>query len=183
MSALILAGGAGRRAGGQDKGLLPWRGRPLVAWVYERIAAQSDEVLISCNRNREAYARIGCLAPADLREGFQGPLAGLEAARNELGGEFILLAPCDMPDLPVDLASALGQALDTHPEVQAAYASAGGDNHYLCALLRRNCLATLPSFLDAGGRAVRHWYAQIGAVSVAMDTQASQFTNLNHGTQ
>ncbi len=175
----MLAGGAGTRVEGEDKGLIEWRGKALVEHVYQRIARQADNVLISCNRNRERYARIGELSAADTRGGFQGPLAGLEAAIPTLSGEFVLIVPCDTPLLPSDLASRLARTLLSSPQAAVCYATSGGDGHYLCALLRQSCLDSLPGFLDAGGRAVRKWYAQIGFVSAAFDDEADNFLNLN----
>ncbi|HCN68163.1 MAG TPA: molybdenum cofactor guanylyltransferase MobA, partial [Candidatus Accumulibacter sp.] len=56
ISGVILAGGLGRRMGGVDKGLQELHGRPLVAWVIERLAPQVDELLINANRNAQRYA-------------------------------------------------------------------------------------------------------------------------------
>lgn len=179
VTALILAGGAGRRVEGRDKGLIHWRGRPLVEHVHRRVAAQVDEVLISCNRNRDEYAAIGRLAPADLRENHQGPLAGLEAAIPELQGEYVLLVPCDMPLLPEDLAQQLLRRLGASPAAQVCYAQTADSPQYLCAVLRRSALSGLQAFLDSGGRAVHLWYASIGAVALDCDGQREKFLNLN----
>ena len=45
--------------GGVDKGLAPFRGKPMVAHVIERLAPQVDELLVNANRNPEAYAGFG----------------------------------------------------------------------------------------------------------------------------
>ncbi|RLQ21510.1 molybdenum cofactor guanylyltransferase [Seongchinamella sediminis] len=177
--ALILAGGAGRRVAGRDKGLLQWHGLPLVAHVHDTLAPQVSEIIISCNRNRERYARIAPLAPPDLRTGYQGPLAGLEAAAPMLQRDFILLAPCDTPALPPELAARLACALQQKPGAQAAFVRAGNRNHYLCALLRRASLAGLGAYLDRGQRAVRHWYTRLDAVPVDFPAQQEAFANFN----
>ncbi len=180
VTALILAGGAGTRMGGADKGLADWHGKTLVQQVHECIGTQVDRVLISCNRNRQRYALIAELAPPDLRAGFQGPLAGLEAAIPAVHSPLLLLVPCDSPLLPADLVTRLRQALGKVPDSNVAYATSAGDNFYLCALLRTSCLQALPDFLDTGGRAVRQWYQSIGAVEVNFDDEAGNFLNLNH---
>ena len=43
---LVLAGGEGRRAGGRDKGLIEWRGKPMVGHVLASLSPQVDEVII-----------------------------------------------------------------------------------------------------------------------------------------
>lgn len=179
VTALILAGGAGRRIGGGDKGLVPWHGRPLVEHVYERVAAQVTEVLISCNRNREAYSAVASVTARDCRQGYQGPLAGLEAALPQLHREYVLLVPCDMPLLPDDLVARLSGALAEDRDAGVSYARTADDRHYVCALLRRESLCELDAYLDAGGRAVRHWYAMIGGIAVDFSDETDCFLNLN----
>ena len=56
VAAVILAGGQGRRMGGADKGLVEYRGRPLIEWVLEVLTPQVDELVISANRNLDTYA-------------------------------------------------------------------------------------------------------------------------------
>ena len=81
VTGIILAGGQGRRMGGVDKGLQPLRGKPMAAWVIERLAPQVDEILVNANQNAEAYARFGYRVVPDSLGGFAGPLAGLHAGR------------------------------------------------------------------------------------------------------
>jgi molybdenum cofactor guanylyltransferase len=179
ITGLILAGGAGRRAQGRDKGLIHWRGKALVEHVHDRIAPQVDGMLISCNRNREQYARVAEITASDLRDDYQGPLAGLEAATGCLSSAMVLVVPCDTPDLPFDLAQRLQQSLESTPEINVAFARTDDGGQYLCALLRTPCLDTLPAYLDSGQRAVRHWYQELGAVEVNFSEQSGRFTNLN----
>lgn len=177
---LILAGGAGRRVGGQDKGLLHWEGRPLVAWVSDRLRPQTSHLQISCNRNPDAYARFGDSVFVDCRSGFQGPLAGLEALPADPTQDFLLVVPCDTPRLPLDLAARLYQALSSQPEsCDLAYATTGGQHHYLHTLLRRRCLSSLPDYLTSGGRSVRGWHAQLCCISVDFADAGDAFANHN----
>ena len=165
--------------GGEDKGLLLWQGKRLIDHVIDRIAPQVCDLMISCNRNRQIYRALAPLTPADLRPGFQGPLAGLEAARTVLSGEYVLLVPCDTPQLPTDLAVRLHSILHTKPHAQVSYAHTGNAGQYLCALLRVSALHSLSPFLDSGERAVRKWYGQIGAIEVDFAADQAAFLNLN----
>ncbi|MEH6586445.1 MAG: molybdenum cofactor guanylyltransferase MobA [Halioglobus sp.] len=180
ISGLILAGGAGRRAGGADKGLLDWQGRPLIEHVYRAIVPQVDEVFISCNRNRNRYAALTNVTRADLRADYQGPLAGMEAAATNLSCPLVLVIPCDTPTLPSNLAQHLLVGLESSPHDSVAYATTRDGGQYLCALLRTKCLGSLTEYLDGGGRAVRHWYDQVGAIAVDFDDQRECFLNLNN---
>ena len=53
---LVLCGGAGRRMGGADKPLTPWRGTPMVDHVLASVPPAIPR-LISANRNIDAYGR------------------------------------------------------------------------------------------------------------------------------
>ena len=46
-SILLLAGGRGQRMGGQDKGLLPWQGKPLIAHIQAVVRPLTDDLIIS----------------------------------------------------------------------------------------------------------------------------------------
>ena len=86
-----------------DKGQQIFLGRPLAAWVAERLAPQVDELLINANRNEEAYGSLGF--PSDCRPAarFCGPAGGLHAALAHARAPLVATAPCDSPLLPIDL--------------------------------------------------------------------------------
>lgn len=178
ITGLILAGGAGRRAGGQDKGLVPWRGEPLVAHVVRRLRPQVGRLLVSCNRNAAAYGALADGTVSDCRTGFQGPLAGLEAVGGQVTTTFLVVAPCDTPLLPEDLVPRLLQPLEADG-VDIAWAHDGTREHYLCAALRSRCLADLAGWLDQGHRAVRHWYRNYRCATVDFSDQRAAFRNVN----
>ena len=181
-SALILAGGAGRRVDGQDKGLLLWRGKPLVEHVVARLKPQVDNLYISCNRNFEQYRRWADVLIADKRDNYQGPLAGIEAASSRITSDYLIVVACDTPLLPINLVDRLIQPLisDSPPSSQIAYAFDGNRDQYLCAAIHSSCLATLPLFLGSGQRAVRHWYKTHNAIAVDLSDEASAFENYNY---
>ena len=177
---LVLAGGAGRRVGGRDKGLMLHQGRALVALAVEQLASQVDRLLISCNRNRDQYAEYGELAPADLRPDFAGPLAGLEAAAGAIDAGYLLVVPCDNPKLPQDLGERLLQPLRAPgSDREVCWAHDGRRDQYLYCALRSDCLTTIGPFLDSGERAVRHWLAQRNGIAVDFSDRAGCFANLN----
>lgn len=180
---LILAGGAGRRVGGADKGLLSREdGTPMVASIAARLRPQVRRLFISCNRNHEIYARYADECFRDELPGFAGPLAGLASFPWSRWPGLLLVCPCDTPGIPDNLAKTLAAPLRDDPDLQASYIVAGDRPHYLHALLRTAALAELPDFLAGGGRAVRHWYATLRCkpVRVAPD-QGAGFENLNRG--
>lgn len=98
-STLILAGGRGQRMGGRDKGLIEWKGEPLVAHVQRVVRPLSDDLVISCNRNQEAYRAYADQLVGDAEAGFPGPLAGVIAGLKVARHEWVVLLACDAPQV------------------------------------------------------------------------------------
>jgi molybdopterin-guanine dinucleotide biosynthesis protein A len=89
-----------------DKGLIEYRGRPLSEWTLAALAPQVDELVVSANRNLGTYAAYGHRVLPDTLPDFAGPLAGVLAALEAVNADWLLVAPCDTPKLPADLARA-----------------------------------------------------------------------------
>jgi molybdopterin-guanine dinucleotide biosynthesis protein A len=178
ITGVILAGGAGRRMGGIDKGLQELDGQPLVQRVLVRLAPQVDSVLISANRNLERYAGFGCPVLGDTIPGYAGPLAGLQAALSRAATPLLVSAPCDSPFLPTDLVARLRAALEAN-HADLAVARAGDRVHRAFCLLRRELLPGLDRFLAGGERKVGLWHASLHLVEVSFDDEADAFDNIN----
>jgi molybdopterin-guanine dinucleotide biosynthesis protein A len=178
VTGLVLAGGQGSRMGGVDKGLAPFRGRPLVAHVIERLAPQVDEILVNANRNPEAYAGFGHRVVADEIPGFAGPLAGFERGLAHARGKLVATVPCDSPFLPADLVSRLRAALEA-ANAEIAVAKTGVQSHPVFCLMRRGVHASLADFLASGQRKIDKWYAALAVVEVAFDDEPEAFANIN----
>ena len=178
ITGVVLAGGEGRRMGGADKGLQLLDGRPLVAWVLERLRPQVGPVLISANRNLERYREFGCPVIEDMTPDFAGPLAGLQAAMNRITTPLLLSAPCDSPSLPVDLGLRLRAALDA-ARADLAVPRAGTRVHRAFCLTRRELLPRLDAFLASGERKLGLWHQSLNTIEVDFDDQAEAFGNIN----
>lgn len=181
ISGLVLAGGRAGRMHGRDKGLLSLHGRSLVDRVLERLAPQTDELLISANRNLASYRSYGRPVIVDrTAEGEHlGPLAGILAGMRAARHALLLVVPCDAPRLPNDLGKRLANALNASG-LPCARASSGGQVHPVFMLVERRLADSLDAFLASGGRAVRDWQFSIGVVDVAFDDPDSQaFAPLN----
>jgi molybdenum cofactor guanylyltransferase len=178
VTGVVLAGGQGRRMGGVDKGLVELAGTPMVAHVLARLAPQVGDVLINANQNLDRYRAFGQPVVEDAVGGFAGPLAGLHAGLARAGGELVVTVPCDSPFLPLDLVQRLRAALDREG-AQLAVAKTFDQPHPVFALVRRDVLPNLASFLAAGGRKIDTWYAALRNVEVAFDDEADAFRNIN----
>jgi molybdenum cofactor guanylyltransferase len=177
LHALVLAGGRGSRMGGVDKGLQLLDGRPLVADVIERLAPQAQHLLISANRNLDAYAALGHpVLPDPPGLAFAGPLAGMLAGLQAIPDDaWLLTAPCDCPRLPPDLARRLLAAAEPHG---LAFAQAARE-HPTHALLHAGLREPLRVHLQTAGRAVLGWMRSRPHGVAHFDDEAA-FANLNH---
>lgn len=174
---MVLAGGAGRRMGGRDKGLVPFQGRPMVATVIDRLAPQVGEVLINANRNQAAYAELGYPVIEDDLVDFQGPLAGMLAGLRGTNSDWLATVPCDSPLLPLDLVTRL---LATARQRQAltAMAAAGGRTQPVFALIATSLAHDLENYLSAGERKIDHWLERHACAVVEFD-DVEAFRNIN----
>ncbi|SEQ08161.1 molybdopterin-guanine dinucleotide biosynthesis protein A [Solimonas aquatica] len=179
ITALILAGGRGTRMQGADKGLVELAGKPLVLHVLEALRAQVGSVRINANRNAERYAQLTKLPVcADLREGYEGPLAGIEAGFAASSTPWLLAVPCDTPGLPADLVAQLGAGLQ-NAAAPAAYAQAPDGPVYPLCLVSRALAPALRGALDAGERAVGRWLQAQQALAVPIRGWPLPMSNLN----
>ena len=178
VTGVVLAGGQGSRMGGVDKGLQPFRGKPMAAHAIERLAPQVDEILINANRNPEAYGAFGHRVIADEIEGFAGPLAGFERGLAHAAGQLVVTVPCDSPFLPHDLVARLRAALEAKG-AQLAVAKTGDQAHPVFCLMRRDVHASLRQFLSSGQRKIDRWYPQLRSTLVSFDDEADAFVNIN----
>ncbi|MBC7285288.1 molybdenum cofactor guanylyltransferase MobA [Hoeflea sp.] len=131
----ILAGGRARRMEGIDKPFAELGGRPLIAHVIDRIAAQTDGVIVNANGAPERFDRFGLDVVADGISGFRGPLAGIHAlmqAARAKGASHVLVVPADTPFLPRDLLARLLAV--TPDETVVRIACSNGRQHPVVAL-------------------------------------------------
>ena len=164
--------------GGVDKGLVELDGRPLVAWVLERLAPQVGSMLINANQNAERYAAFGHPVVSDAVGAFAGPLAGLHAALAAARTAWVATAPCDSPFLPRDLVARLAAAAAAS-NATLAVARTFDQPHPVFALVRVDVAPHLAAFLAAGGRKIDAWYATLAVAEVPFDDEAAAFRNIN----
>ena len=178
ITAVVLAGGRGRRLGGQDKGLVELDGRPLMEHILDAISSQVDAIAINANRNRDVYAEYGYPVINDNMTDYQGPLAGFAAALSACNTDYIVTLPCDGPYVPADLVERLSHALiDNNADLAVAHD--GQRMQPVYALIPRSLLPSLQSFLDAGDRKIDLWYARHNTALADFSDVKETFFNIN----
>ena len=181
VTGLILAGGRGTRMGSVDKGLQPFRGKPMALHVLERLQPQVDAMLINANQNQAGYEAFGVPVWPDALAGFAGPLAGLQTGLMHCKTPYLVTAPCDSPLLPTDLVERLAAGLHAAgAEVALAVTGTGAtlQPHPVFCLVSIAVLPSLSAYLQAGGRKVDSWFATLAMTRVHFDDEAA-FRNIN----
>jgi len=178
ITAVILAGGQGRRMGGQDKGLIMFNGKPLVSILIEKLEQQSVEIIINANRNQQRYLELGYPVITDQLADYQGPLAGFASAMDRVTTDFIVTLPCDSPLLVADyVARFIASCEQNDAPVHVAFD--GERLQPVHALIKVGLLPGLIEFLDSGDRKIDRWYALHDFVQADFSDCAGMFRNIN----
>jgi molybdopterin-guanine dinucleotide biosynthesis protein A len=178
ITVVILAGGKGRRMGGQDKGLVNYKNSSLVKHVIDAISLQSDKIIINANRNLDEYSAFGYPVVEDTLNDFQGPLAGFLAAMSNVSTDYILTMPCDGPVIIDDYVNKMKQGLNESTAV-LAIASDGTRMQPVYALIPLKLADSLQQFLLTGERKIDLWYQQQDFTLVEFEAESEFFTNIN----
>jgi molybdenum cofactor guanylyltransferase len=181
ITAVILAGGMGRRMGGLDKGLIEFDGRLLVEILIDKLQQQNVNIVINANRNQSIYEGYGFPVISDELSDYQGPLAGFASAMSAVDSQYILTLPCDSPLLSEQYVS---RFIECHnlPENNDAPISVAFDGERLQpvhALINVDLLPSLNTFLSSGDRKIDRWYAQHQYNRVDFSSQPELFRNIN----
>lgn len=178
ITGVVLAGGRGRRMGGQDKGLIRFKGRPLAGYALEALDSVAAHILINANRNREAYARFGYPVVSDRTDTYDGPLAGLLTAMRAAETPYVLTVPCDSPLVTGQLLERLCRTMqETGAELCAAHD--GERLHPVFLLAERRLADSLERYLASGQRKIDLWFEQHRLALADFSDHPELFANIN----
>jgi molybdopterin-guanine dinucleotide biosynthesis protein A len=175
ISCIILAGGRGKRAGGADKGLITYKGKPLIRYVIDKMGLQTDEIIISANRNLDVYSQYTNKVISDSIDGYQGPLSGIASCLSHCKYERVLIVACDMPSLPDDLAARLNEKLQDN----AISIATVNHHHQLALLIKNNLSDSIQSRVNNNQLKFIEWVESLSHATVNFDDEADAFRNLN----
>jgi len=177
-SILLLAGGRGQRMGGQDKGLVEWQGRPLIAWLHDVARPLTDDLLLSCNRNQAGYAAFADHLVSDADAGFPGPLAGIRAGLAAARHPWLMVLPCDTPMIDRALLQAMhAAALDT-PD-RPLMVRRGEQWEPLFCMIPTRLAQLIDARWLAGDRSPQRMLLQLGAHGLDVPGDDPRLANLN----
>lgn len=106
IEAFVLAGGKSSRMG-SDKGLVDFKGKPMISYVLE--ALKETKLPVKIIANNPEYEKFGLRVFSDVVKDL-GPIGGLLTAFSNTEAEVVLLLSCDMPFLNATVLNQLVRA-------------------------------------------------------------------------
>lgn len=182
VTGVILAGGLARRMNNQDKGLINYKGRPMVSYAIAALASIVDLSIINANRNREQYQTFGLPVVADQTDSFDGPLAGILTAMLYTEAELLVVMPCDSPLIKAEHLKKLlaTRAID---DSDVAVAFDGERLHPVFLAIKTSLKNSLQDYLNRGQRKADHWLKQQKMVKADFSDEPEIFVNINTLTE
>ena len=178
ITGLILAGGKARRMGGLNKGAQQLNQQTLFEHVIRALSPQVNRIVVSANQYLDFYAKAGFPIYSDIREGFVGPLGGIETIlkrRSDI--QWLFCTPVDTPFIPSNLVATLCSEAQKNKAL-AVFPRIGVQIYPLHCLIHASLLNSLVDYLDKGERSVQRWL-NAHSVIVNLETSGNEFININ----
>jgi len=178
ITAVILAGGMGRRMSGADKGLLRLKNHQMIELIINILKPNVQEIIINANRNLPEYEAFGEKVVSDSLTGYQGPLAGFEAGMAAANTSWVYTCPCDSPlQSELLLPHMVSRVADANAEIGVAHD--GERSHPVFSIIKTDLLPSLQKYLQSGERKIDRWFDQHNLHTVDCSEFASSFININ----
>ncbi|MGR9053704.1 MAG: molybdenum cofactor guanylyltransferase MobA, partial [Gammaproteobacteria bacterium] len=178
VTGVVLAGGQARRMANRDKGLVLFRGYPMIGYMINAMEPLVDDIIVSANRNRKTYEQFGWPVIADQHTTFDGPLAGILAAMRHTDADILLVSPCDSPLIKTYHLSKLLATRAEH-DADIAVAFDGERLHPVFLALKTVLCCKLHDYLGSGNRKLEQWLMQHNTVMVDFSDSPGVFANIN----
>jgi molybdopterin-guanine dinucleotide biosynthesis protein A len=144
---------------GQDKALLPFLGKPLVARALERLAPIADELIVTTNRPQD-YEFLGVPLFTDRIPG-RGALGGLYTALSAASHPYVAVVACDMPFVNGRLLAAQRDLLiETQSDVVIPHLE-GGMEPFHAVYRRQVCLPPVEAALAEDKWRADAWFHHV----------------------
>jgi molybdopterin-guanine dinucleotide biosynthesis protein A len=181
-SVAIQAGGKSSRMG-QDKALLPFLGRPLIARVINRVKSLGEELIITTNQPDD-YLRFGVPLYSDVLPGY-GALGGLYTALSVCRYPVVIVVACDMPFVNADILALTIERLQAGDADVVIPKTENGYEPFHAVYRRQTCLPAVKNAIQAGKKRLVSWFPEVKLSPIpeseiqVHDPKGIAFMNLN----
>jgi molybdenum cofactor guanylyltransferase len=143
VTGVVLSGGKSSRFG-QDKGLYPYNGKPLVLHALEILAPVCSKLMISTN-DAASYEGFGYECIEDISPN-AGPLAGIQSALTHAPNDIVAIISCDTPHIPTALYTRLIESICNHDVVMPSH---NGFIETMAAVYAKKCLLVIEAAIKS----------------------------------
>jgi molybdopterin-guanine dinucleotide biosynthesis protein A len=181
VTGLILAGGLGRRIGGEKAAAEPVA--RLLQWVVS--VEQVVSGLVFSVAPDQALPRIPCRVPALVCEDLlpaRGPLTGIFSGLKASPTNHVIVVPCDAPFVQPDV---LGLLLSLRHGFDAVVPVVGGRREPLIAVYAQSCVTPMEIALNSGDWSLQTLLRELNVRYVdedelrTVDPHLRSFVNVN----
>ncbi len=159
---------------GRDKGLLPFAGKPLYAYILDQVSGVSDDIFLISN-NQLGYDSAGYPFFADKIPDI-GALGGIYSALSYSHYDLCLVLACDMPFVSIPIIDQLRASLD---DFDVAIPQLGsGLLEPFRAIYRKTCLPIIEKAIKDGERKATGFLPAVKTAFLSADTLTQLDPNL-----
>lgn len=118
-SAIILVGGEASRANGMEKYFFVFEGKTFIQRLTGTLLSVVDEIVLVAKNAEQCrrFRHIGNVACVNDRVPGLGPIGGLQAGLDAVGGDEVFVCACDMPCVSHEVVDYLFSVLNGYDAV------------------------------------------------------------------
>lgn len=161
---IILSGGKSTRMGA-DKGLMNYRGKPMIEYILALMSEACTRILIVSSN--EEYTQFGHQLVEDEVPDY-GPVMGILSGLRRSNTELNLILSCDTPNVTQALMEQLKDGIQDH-DIAAAISSTG--IHPLIAVYHKRTMSTFEQAVRAGEHRLRSVISKLNVVEVEVENE------------
>ncbi len=172
LTGIILSGGRSSRMG-KEKGLLHYKGKPLISFAISALEPLVDKIIIGANNELDKYQKFGFEIVEDEVKNI-GPLGGILSALNHSKTEHNLVLSCDTPYISTNFLSYLYSNINDYEVVVASH----GNNKIepLCGFYSRQIINRAKDNVAVGDYKLRNLFRNVNFQSLTIDDSLSFYT-------
>ncbi|WP_085523361.1 molybdenum cofactor guanylyltransferase [Tuberibacillus sp. Marseille-P3662] len=183
LGAAILAGGASRRFG-SHKSLALLHGKTMVESAVASVKPLTNNMVIvshpDIHNNLEQMTGLPTMVDEERFQG-HGPLAGIYSAFQRLNKEWLMVVPCDVPNLSESFLRWLLSCGEHEKSIDGIIPRSEGRLQPLIAVYHRNSVPVIEKLLNKGQRRMQDLIEQMRFRIVSADGHfpPETFVNVN----
>lgn len=162
---IVLSGGFSKRMG-QEKGLVHFKGKPMIEHTLEKAAEISNDIIIIANVS--GYEDFGYPVYTDILKE-KGPIGGIHAGLTYSKASYNLVLACDMPLMTTSFLKHLISG--TSEEYQIMVPRHDNCLEPLCAVYGKDCLNGIENAANSSDLSLHHFIE--GSVTKIIDVNSS----------